>query len=59
MLEVRPAPDGFTVYDADAHESIITFPSRAEADELIASLQIEDMHAQLKQWSADTVTGLF
>jgi hypothetical protein len=47
MLEIRPAHDGFTVYDTDTHESIITFPSRVEADELIASLQIEQMHAQL------------
>ena len=51
MLEVRPAPDGFTVYDTDAGEPIITFPSRAEADELIAAMQIEDVHAQLASWS--------
>ena len=51
MLEVRPASDGFTVYDTDAGEPIITFPSRAEADELVAALQIEDVHAQLVRWS--------
>jgi len=51
MLETRPASDGFTVYDTDAGEPIITFPSRAEADELVAALQIEDVHAQLARWS--------
>ena len=51
MLEVRPASDGFTVYDTDADEPIIAFPNRAEADELIAALQIEDVHAQLARWS--------
>lgn len=53
MLEVRPEPDGFTVYDSDACEAVIKFASRAEADELIAMLQIEEAHAQLKGWSPD------
>jgi len=39
------------VHDTDAGEPIITFPSRAEADDLIAALQIEDAHAQLARWS--------
>ena len=39
------------MYDTDAGEPIITFPSRAEADDLIAALQIEDAHAQLARWS--------
>lgn len=51
MLEVHSAPDGFTVFDTDADEPIIKFPTRAEADELIAALQIQDVHAQLKHWS--------
>lgn len=52
MLETRPAPDGFTVYDTEAGEPIITFPSRAEADELIATLQIEEVHAELMRWQS-------
>jgi len=54
MLEVHPGPDGFTVYDTDASEPIVTFPSRAEADELIATLQIKEAHAELMRWSPDT-----
>ena len=38
MLEVRPEPDGYTVYDTDADEPFIKFASRAQADELIAAL---------------------
>ncbi len=55
MLEVHPAPDGFTVYDADAGEAVITFASRAEADELVATLQIEEAHDELKLSSLDAV----
>ncbi len=55
MLKVHPAPDGFTVYDADAGEAVVKFETRAEADELIAALQIEEMHAQLKRSSLDAV----
>lgn len=59
MLEVHPAPDGFTVYDAGTGEAVITFPSRAEADELIATLQIEETHARLKRWSPDVVPSTY
>lgn len=55
MLEVHPAPDGFTVYDTDAGEAVIKFSSRAEADEMIAALQIEDVHANLQRWTPDAV----
>jgi len=52
MLEVRPAFNGFMVYDTDANEPIVKFRSRAEADELVAALQIQELHAQLRRWSA-------
>lgn len=55
MLEVHPAPDGFTVYDTDAGESVIKFRSRAEAEEMIAALQIADVHAKLQLWAQDAV----
>jgi hypothetical protein len=55
MLEVHPAPDGFTVYDTDAGEAVIKFSSRAEADEMIAALQIADVHAKLQRWAPDAV----
>ena len=59
MLEVRPGPDSYTVYDTDADESIITFASRAEADELIAALQIQDAHAKLERWATDAVPDAY
>jgi hypothetical protein len=55
MLEVHPAPDGFTVYDTDAGEAVIKFASRAEADEMIATLQIADVHSKLQRWAPDAV----
>jgi hypothetical protein len=53
MLEVRSALDGFTVYDTDAGEAVIKFASRAEADEMIAELQIAEVHAKLQKWGPD------
>jgi hypothetical protein len=55
MLEVHPAIDGFTVYDTDAGEAVIKFASRAEAEEMIAALQIADLHAKLQHWAPDAV----
>ena len=55
MLEVHPAADGFTVFDTEAGEAVIKFASRAEADEMIAALQIADVHAKLQRWAPDAV----
>jgi hypothetical protein len=55
MLEVHPAPDGFTVYDTDASEALIKFSSRAEAEEMIAALQIAEAHLELQRWAPDAV----
>lgn len=59
MLEVRPNDAGFVVYDTVADEAVIRFASRTEADELIAALQIQDLHAQLKQWSTDAAPDVY
>ncbi|MFC5526896.1 hypothetical protein ACFPPA_14240 [Rhodanobacter ginsengisoli] len=47
------------MYDADAGEAVIKFASRAEADELIAALQIQEAHAQLRRWSPDAVPDTY
>ena len=43
-------------YDTDDGEAVIKFASRAEADEMIATLQIADVHAKLQQWVPDAVS---
>ena len=53
MLEVRPPSDVFMVYDTDADGPIVKFRSRTEADEPAATLQIQEVHAQLARWSVD------
>lgn len=40
MLTVHPAHDGFTVCDSDSGEAVVKFDTRAEADELIATLRL-------------------
>lgn len=50
---------GFTVYDVDADEAVVKFDTRAEADELIAALLIQEAHAQLNRWSPDAVPPVY
>lgn len=59
MLKVHPAPDGFTVYDVDADEMVVRFDTRAEADELIATLQNQDGPVELRHWSQDKVPPVY
>jgi len=58
MLEVRSADDGFTLYDTEADEAVMVFASRAEADELVAELQMQELRAQLRSGSTDAVPGV-
>ncbi len=55
MLEVRHALDGVSVYDTEADEGVVTFATRAVADEPLATPQIQDVHAPLPRWSPDAV----
>jgi len=59
MLEVRNAGDDYMVYDTEADEPVMLFATRREADKLIATLQIEEVHSQLRRWSPDTVPGAY
>ncbi len=59
MLEIQPSKNGFTVYDTDADEPVMLFTTEREAEELVASLQIRDLHAQLKLWSLDRVPNVY
>jgi hypothetical protein len=59
MLEIHPTPDGFTVYDADAGEAVVKFGSRAEADEMVATLQTQEADAQLRRSSLDAVSATY
>ncbi len=59
MLEIQPSKNGFTVYDSDAEEPVMLFATEREAEELVASLQIRDLHAQLMRWSPDLVSTVY
>ena len=59
MLEIQPSKNGFTVYDTDAEEPVMTFATEREAEELVASLQIRDVHAQLMRWSPDLAPTVY
>lgn len=59
MLEVHSKDNAFTVYDTEADEVVMRFSSRAEADELVASLQVRELHAQLQRWSMDAVPSVY
>lgn len=59
MLEIQTSKNGFTVYDTDADEPVMLFATEREAEELVASLQIRELHAQLKRWSWDRVSTVY
>jgi len=59
MLEVRHGNNSYLVYDIEADEPVVIFATRKEAEELIASLQIQELHAKLRRWSADAVPGVY
>ncbi|MBB6249001.1 hypothetical protein [Rhodanobacter sp. A1T4] len=42
MLEIRPTPEGFILFDTDEQEAIMRFDSREEAAELVAELVIAE-----------------
>jgi len=59
MLKVHPASDGFTVYDVDADEMVVRFNTRAEADELISTLQNQGVPVELRHWSQYKVPPVY
>ena len=59
MLEIQTSKSGFTVYDTDADEPVMLFATEREAEELVASLQIRELHAQLMRWSPDLVPTVY
>ena len=59
MLEIQISKNGFTVYDTDADEPVMLFATEREAEELVASLHIRELHAQLMRWSPDLVATVY
>jgi hypothetical protein len=59
MLEIQAGQDGFTVYDTAAGEPVMRFATRREADELVAALQIREVHAELRRWSTDHMPSVY
>lgn len=58
MLEIQTSKNGFTVYDTDADEPVMLFATEREADDLIATLQIREVHAELSRWSPDRLPNM-
>lgn len=59
MLEILASKNGFTVYDTHAGEAVMLFATEREAEALVASLQIQEVHAELKRWSLDQVPAVY
>mgnify|MGYP007114755401 CR=1 FL=1 len=59
MLEVRPQDDGFVVFDTEADEPVMRFVDRRSADQLVAEMQVQEMHADLARWSPDGVSPVY
>lgn len=59
MLEVRPHNDGFIVFDTQAGEPVMRFADRRGADQLIAEIQVQELHNDLARWSPDRVSPVY
>lgn len=55
MLEVHPQEDGFVVFDTEVGEPVMKFTDRRGADQLIAEVQVMELHADLARWLPDRV----
>ena len=52
MLEIRPAREGFIVFDTDTQESVMRFATQADAIDLVAELVITESREQLLAWTS-------
>jgi len=59
MLEIRPAREGFIVFDTDEQEAIMRFESRDEAADLVAELVIAESREQLQAWKPPSARRQF
>lgn len=59
MLEVRPQDDGFVVFDIEANEPVMRIVDRRSADQLVAEMQVQEMHADLARWSLDGASPVY
>lgn len=58
MLEVRPKDDGFVVFDTEANEPVMRFVDRRSADQLVAEMQVQELHSDLARWSPHEVLSV-
>jgi hypothetical protein len=59
MLDVRQHNDGFVVFDTEADEPVMLFVDRRSADQLIAEMQVQELHARLARWSPHGVLSVY
>jgi len=59
MLEVRPQDDGFIVFDTGAGEPVMRFADRRSADQLVAEMKVQELHADLARWSPHGVSPVY
>jgi hypothetical protein len=59
MLEIRPAREGFIVFDTDEQEAIMRFKSRDEAADLVVELVIAESREQLRAWKPPSARRQF
>ena len=53
MLEVRVKHGVFVVFDVAADQPVMRFDNRRDANQLIAELQVQELHGVLERWSPD------
>jgi hypothetical protein len=51
MLEVRGTNGEFVLFDTDEDQPVMRFEHRRDADQLVAEMQVEELHAALERWN--------
>jgi hypothetical protein len=57
MLEVRGKNGTFVLFDTDAHQPVMRFEHRRDADQLVEEMQVQELHAVLERWITDRAQG--
>lgn len=59
MLEVRGKNGAFVLFDTDPDQPVMRFEHRRDADQLVAELQVQELHAALERWNPDRASTVY
>ena len=58
-LELRAEDGAFVLFDTDAADAVMHFDHCRDADQLVAELQVQELHAALERWAPERVPTVY